>query len=177
MGSFGGAFEEEEGVGVDLEVEEGVGVGVGVGKEEGEEWKGRVASGEYGALLDQKEVDHKLTAFPSSLPAGLIAGTLATALTHPFDILKTRLQTALPTPSTSGVTNLPSAATLRSTLTSIIQKEGISSLFLDGLGLRCARKGLSSAIGWGLFEGGRDWWVKREVGRRRTEVGEVKVER
>lgn len=30
--------------------------GVGVGKEEGEEWKGRVASGEYGALLDQKRL-------------------------------------------------------------------------------------------------------------------------
>ena len=36
---------------------------------------------------------------------------------------------------------------------------------LDGLGLRCARKAASSAIGWSIFEGGRSWYTEREQRR------------
>ncbi|PWN22047.1 mitochondrial carrier [Microstroma glucosiphilum] len=129
----------------------------GLGGGEGEEWKARMGS-------------------------GLIAGTLATLLTHPFDIIKTRLQSSphplpLPTPSTllSNSSTLLSPSpqarvSILSTLRSILSEGGSSSLFLDGLGLRCARKAASSAIGWGIFEAGRDLWVQRELGRRERET-------
>lgn len=110
---------------------------VGLSANEADAWKGRVAS-------------------------GLGAGSMATLLTHPFDILKTRLQTS--TSRGIGITE-----TLRS-----IYAQGPSSLFLDGLGLRCARKAASSAIGWGIFEGGRDLWLQRER-RRRNDLADAQV--
>ncbi|CEH13485.1 SOLUTE CARRIER FAMILY 25 MEMBER 38 [Ceraceosorus bombacis] len=90
--------------------------------------------------------------------AGLIAGTAATLLTHPFDILKTRLQTT-PRSAISVKANASAAAlgnntapqrsastTLISLTREMLSKEGAGA-FLDGLGLRCARKAASSAIG------------------------------
>lgn len=43
----------------------------------------------------------------------------------------------------------------------IAQTDGMGA-YLDGLGLRCARKAASSAIGWTIFEGGRGFWVKKQ---------------
>lgn len=100
---------------------------------------------------------------------GLVAGTLATLLTHPFDILKTRIQTLpeeslLASPSASSgasVTTARQAPSIVAMTRHILQHDGAGA-FLDGLGLRCARKAASSAIGWTIFEGGRGIWVRRQ---------------
>lgn len=93
--------------------------------------------------------------------AGLLAGTLATMLTHPFDIVKTRMQT-LPQDavqrSTSSIQQKPPS--LISMFKQIARTDGMGA-YLDGLGLRCARKAASSAIGWTIFEGGRGIWVRQ----------------
>ncbi|PWN24818.1 mitochondrial carrier [Jaminaea rosea] len=128
-----------------------------------------------------EEGDAKAETTQSRMVAGLCAGTLATFATHPFDIIKTRVQTQrVRQEGAEGA----SAALLgiRAVLTGAGASTGgarppLSSLFFDGLGLRCARKALSSAIGWGIFEGGRDLWVKRERQRLARESGNVIVER
>ncbi|WFD28819.1 hypothetical protein MNAN1_003834 [Malassezia nana] len=86
--------------------------------------------------------------------SGLGAGILATVFTHPFDIVKTRMQT---TPqallqSTSALRRPSVMATARH----ILQVDGPRA-FADGLGLRCARKAASSMIGWSIFELGNRW--------------------
>ncbi|PWN39229.1 mitochondrial carrier [Ceraceosorus guamensis] len=105
------------------------------------------------------------------MASGLIAGTTATLLTHPFDILKTRLQTtprsAISVKANASAvalgTNTASQRSASTTLISLtremLSKEGAGA-FLDGLGLRCARKAASSAIGWGIFEYGRNAWLR-----------------
>ncbi|KAF8516025.1 solute carrier family 25 member 38 [Hysterangium stoloniferum] len=74
--------------------------------------------------------------------AGAGAGTAATLLTHPFDVLKTRLQ----------VRNGDKYHTLRSTVRTIWTDRGLRGFF-DGISLRLSRKVLSSAIGWAVYEG------------------------
>ncbi|KAH0563135.1 hypothetical protein GP486_002290, partial [Trichoglossum hirsutum] len=68
--------------------------------------------------------------------SGVVAAGLATALTNPFDAVKTRMQLL---PAEYG--NMVRAARL------MVHKDGIGSLF-DGLGLRMARKAASSALAW-----------------------------
>ncbi|OOF95742.1 hypothetical protein ASPCADRAFT_145972 [Aspergillus carbonarius ITEM 5010] len=70
---------------------------------------------------------------------GLAAG-LATAITNPFDAVKTRLQLM---PGRYG--NMMRAARL------MVQEDGVRSLF-GGLGLRITRKALSSALAWTVYE-------------------------
>ncbi|KIJ32321.1 hypothetical protein M422DRAFT_234124 [Sphaerobolus stellatus SS14] len=74
--------------------------------------------------------------------AGAGAGTAATLATHPFDVLKTKLQ----------VRNDAKYNTLRSTIRTIWTSRGVSGFF-DGVSLRLSRKILSSAIGWAVYEG------------------------
>lgn len=116
--------------------------------------------------------------------SGVIAGATSTLLTHPFDILKTRMQIqdgALskdisPTrgpdrkklESSRSQQQKKFRPTLLSTFKHISQTDG-SKAFLDGLGLRMARKALSGAIGWSIFEGGRGWWVKNQNEKSRIE--------
>jgi len=109
--------------------------------EQHKHWLGRWAHGESGAWW-------------VVCVSGLGAGILATVITHPFDILKTRMQT---TPNTllrnPSVSYRPSVfATARH----IFQTDGLRA-FADGLGLRCARKAASSMIGWSIFELGNRW--------------------
>ncbi|KAI9881025.1 MAG: hypothetical protein M1830_008907 [Pleopsidium flavum] len=72
--------------------------------------------------------------------SGVLAAGLATAITNPFDAVKTRLQIM---PRKYG--NMVKAGRR------MIQEDGIRSLF-DGLGLRMARKAMSSALAWTLYE-------------------------
>ncbi|KAF2156061.1 mitochondrial carrier protein [Myriangium duriaei CBS 260.36] len=82
---------------------------------------------------------------PMAAPAvnfasGSIAAVSATALTNPFDAIKTRLQ-LMP----SKYRNMVSAAR------TMLAEEGTRSMF-DGLGLRMVRKGVSSALAWTVYE-------------------------
>lgn len=72
--------------------------------------------------------------------SGIIAATVATTLTNPFDAIKTRLQLM---PGRYG--NMVIAGRM------MVQQEGVRSLF-DGLGLRVGRKALSSALAWTGYE-------------------------
>lgn len=104
--------------------------------------------------------------------SGLLAGTLATLLTHPFDIVKTRIQTQaevpLDTATTSGTsrgkTRRPPVRSTLAMARQILAHDGPHA-FLDGLGLRCARKAVSSAIGWSIFEMGSRAILKRVESR------------
>ncbi|KAK0525270.1 hypothetical protein OC834_005234 [Tilletia horrida] len=92
--------------------------------------------------------------------SGLLAGTLATVITHPFDVLKTRIQIRIdPPPSGASVSSALAKPGIIATARSI----GVRGLLFDGLGLRCLRKGLSGAIGWTVFEAGRALWVQYNV--------------
>lgn len=71
--------------------------------------------------------------------AVLAAGT-ATAITNPFDAIKTRLQLF---PQRYG--NMVRAARI------MLREEGVRSLF-DGLALRMGRKAISSALAWTVYE-------------------------
>lgn len=72
--------------------------------------------------------------------SGVVAAGLATAITNPFDAVKTRLQLM---PGKYG--NMFQAAA------KMVKDDGVRSLF-DGLGLRMARKAASSALAWTLYE-------------------------
>ena len=87
----------------------------------------------------QQQLSMRVAA-PVNFASGVLAAGAATALTNPFDAVKTRLQLR---PKEYG--NLW-RATLR-----MVGEEGVKSLF-DGLALRMARKAMSSAIAWTLYE-------------------------
>jgi solute carrier family 25, member 38 len=72
--------------------------------------------------------------------SGVIAAGLATAITNPFDAVKTRLQLM---PQKYG--NTLRAARL------MLKEDGIKGFF-DGLGLRMGRKAISSALAWTVYE-------------------------
>lgn len=72
--------------------------------------------------------------------SGVLAAGLATAITNPFDAIKTRLQLM---PGKYG--NMIKASQ------SIIREDGFKSLF-NGLGLRMGRKAISSALAWMIYE-------------------------
>lgn len=72
--------------------------------------------------------------------SGALAAGLATAITNPFDAVKTRLQLM---PGRYG--NMMRAVRL------MIHEDGVRSLF-GGLGLRIGRKALSSALAWTVYE-------------------------
>ncbi|KAJ9478132.1 Mitochondrial glycine transporter [Pseudozyma hubeiensis] len=101
--------------------------------------------------------------------SGLVAGTLATVITHPFDIIKTRMQTT-PTEVLHEIARNSGGAVGREAsrpsvwgMTKHLWSTSGPRALLDGLGLRCARKAASSAIGWSIFEGGRSWYTEREM--------------
>jgi len=70
------------------------------------------------------------------------AGGIATLATHPFDVIKTKMQ----------VRSEHQYHGLISTTTRIWQQRGVVGFF-DGASLRMSRKILSSTIGWAVFEG------------------------
>lgn len=72
--------------------------------------------------------------------SSVVAAGLATAITNPFDAVKTRIQLL---PKKYG--NMFVAARR------MVREDGWRSL-MDGLGLRMARKAMSSALAWTLYE-------------------------
>lgn len=72
--------------------------------------------------------------------SGVAAAGLGTTVTNPFDAIKTRLQ-LMP----DRYVNMVQAAK------KMLAEEGVRSLF-DGLGIRIARKAMSSALAWTVYE-------------------------
>jgi len=72
--------------------------------------------------------------------SGVLAATTATAITNPFDAVKTRLQ----------LMPVKYGNSLKATRL-MLKEDGIRSFF-DGLGLRMGRKALSSALAWTVYE-------------------------
>jgi solute carrier family 25 protein 38 len=72
--------------------------------------------------------------------SGVVAAVSATALTNPFDAIKTRLQLM---PAKYG--NMVQAAGM------MLREEGVRSMFA-GLSLRIGRKAISSALAWTVYE-------------------------
>lgn len=72
--------------------------------------------------------------------SGVLAAGLGTTVTNPFDAIKTRLQ-LMP----GRYANMVQAGKR------MVAEEGMGSLF-DGLGIRIARKAMSSALAWTVYE-------------------------
>lgn len=75
--------------------------------------------------LEESESDSNVKRFGIDFSAGLAAGFLATALTHPFDVIKTRSQIGIPL---------------------------FEGNIWSGLSLRLAKRPLSMALTWACFE-------------------------
>ena len=72
--------------------------------------------------------------------SGVLAAGLATAITNPFDAIKTRLQL------------MPRQYRNTLSATRLMLKEDGVKAFFDGLGLRMGRKAISSALAWTVYE-------------------------
>ncbi|KAB8278805.1 solute carrier family 25 member 38 [Aspergillus minisclerotigenes] len=96
----------------------------------------------FASLADSGTGDQSLKSSSSSINfvSGALAAGLATAITNPFDAVKTRLQLM---PNKYG--NMMRAVKM------MIHEDGVRSL-LGGLGLRITRKALSSALAWTVYE-------------------------
>jgi len=76
------------------------------------------------------------------ITAGTVAGIIATVITHPQDVIKTRLQ-------------FENASSTRSTMSKVIKemsKEGGARAFYKGLFPRLIRRPLVAAITWTIYE-------------------------
>ncbi|KAF2120978.1 mitochondrial carrier domain-containing protein [Lophiotrema nucula] len=92
------------------------------------------------AGLEQEQTLSRGTAAAINFTSGILAAGLGTSLTNPFDAIKTRLQ-LLP----GRYPNMAIAAQR------MVREEGVKCLF-DGLGIRIARKAVSSALAWTVYE-------------------------
>lgn len=72
--------------------------------------------------------------------SGILAASTATAITNPFDAVKTRIQLM---PAKYG--NM-----LKATMV-MMREDGVRAFF-DGLAIRMARKAVSSALAWSVYE-------------------------
>jgi len=72
--------------------------------------------------------------------SGVMAAGIATAITNPFDAIKTRIQL-----QPKRYLNMVHAGK------KMVREDGFKSLF-DGLGLRMGRKAISSALAWTVYE-------------------------
>ena len=109
-----------------------------------EEWKRRLSHFSQVAYPTGTTVSSagmkSSTSLSINFVSGVLAAGLATAITNPFDAVKTRLQ-LMP-----GHYRNMYVASQR-----MLREDGIRSLF-DGLGLRMGRKAVSSALAWTLYE-------------------------
>ncbi|GAB7338956.1 hypothetical protein MBLNU457_5629t1 [Dothideomycetes sp. NU457] len=98
---------------------------------------GREASNREGGVV---KASGTVAAPTINFASGVVAAVSATAVTNPFDAIKTRLQLM---PAKYG--NMVQAARM------MVHEGGWRSLF-DGLMLRMGRKALSSALAWTVYE-------------------------
>lgn len=87
-----------------------------------------------------------------SIPSGAIAGLLATSITQPFDMIKTRIQLSpmeYPNLWYGGKKIMRVSSLLCPSL--IVQEEGFRGFF-KGMSPRLARKVISAAIVWTGYE-------------------------
>lgn len=101
------------------------------------------AKGLVGSVLPTAPDESERTGFGAArvnFLAGCVAAATATAVTNPFDAIKTRIQ-LMP----DKYRNMSHA------LKVMVKEDGMRSL-LDGLGLRMARKAMSSALAWTIYE-------------------------
>lgn len=100
-----------------------------------------LATGKDTGLGIQQLAPVSITASASiNFVSGMVAAVSATAVTNPFDAIKTRLQ-IMP----KKYRNMIGAAK------TMLKEEGFRSMF-DGLGLRMGRKAISSALAWTVYE-------------------------
>ncbi|KAJ5983804.1 Mitochondrial glycine transporter [Penicillium waksmanii] len=111
------------------------------------------------AAKDSSSSDGPATSSSPSINfvSGAAAAGIATAITNPFDAVKTRLQLM---PAKYG--NMVRAVRI------MIHEDGMRSLF-GGLGLRIGRKAFSSALAWTVYEelilrAEKRWAEKHEMG-------------
>ena len=78
--------------------------------------------------------------------ASMAASTFATLLTQPVDIVRTRLQLR-PAPGAGWTTGSVVLGAMRE----LVRREGAAALFTGGVS-RVAKRSLSTAITWTLFE-------------------------
>ncbi|KAF2798674.1 solute carrier family 25 member 38 [Melanomma pulvis-pyrius CBS 109.77] len=110
--------------------------------------------------IEEKAGGERLSSSTSvgiNFASGVMAAGLGTTVTNPFDAIKTRLQLM---PGKYG--NMVQAAKR------MLKEEGVASLF-DGLGIRIARKAMSSALAWTVYEE----LIRRAEGRWQEEVESV----
>jgi solute carrier family 25 protein 38 len=95
--------------------------------------RARLASGSESSMTTS-------TSATINFSSGVLAAGAATALTNPFDAIKTRIQL-----QPQKYRNMVQAAKL------MMVEDGVGSYF-NGMGLRMGRKALSSALAWTLYE-------------------------
>ncbi|KAI9839924.1 MAG: hypothetical protein M1819_000116 [Sarea resinae] len=109
-----------------------------------EQCKRRLSTLAHAAPLNSEprspEAMRSSTSVSINFVSGILAAGLATAITNPFDAIKTRIQLM---PGEYG--NMLQAGRR------MVIQDGYKSLF-DGLMLRITRKALSSALAWTLYE-------------------------
>lgn len=94
-----------------------------------------------GVLAPLQGMDYLATVTNSS--SAVLAASVATTITAPFDAIKTRLQL------NSGFRNTPTIVSVTKQL--LLEPGGAKNLF-SGLSLRLGRKGLSAGISWCIYE-------------------------
>lgn len=92
------------------------------------------------ACKDNSEKQLVTSSISVNFVSGALAAGLATSITNPFDVVKTRLQ-LMP----NKYRNMAHAVRL------MLREDGVRSLF-GGLGLRMGRKAISSALAWTVYE-------------------------
>lgn len=92
------------------------------------------------AREDNSEKQLVTSSISVNFVSGALAAGLATSITNPFDVVKTRLQ-LMP----NKYRNMAHAVRL------VLREDGVRSLF-GGLGLRMGRKAISSALAWTVYE-------------------------
>ena len=111
-------------------------------------------------FVNNKNVNDNNNALPTHInfSIGFIAGSIATALTQPFDVIKTRMQVTTSNTSSNPIENVTSY------FKDIYTKEGSVGLG-RGLILRVIKRPLSTAVTWTVYEALNDYkhfFVRRE---------------